>query len=152
MEERCKMLCVTRIKYYGSAELWNNLWMTYTEYTIGEDTDWTTPLNSYGQPIREKNILYVQHHVSGLAEDAAFLSDHIIDVVHKDKRADGLERLGLLLLEFRKYLIRDPADHLSCFNLIKVLKLVIDILNTETSGIKGDHLIINARDIHWYFE
>ncbi len=72
--------------------------------------------------------------ISALAEDPALLPDLIMDTVHKDKRADGIERTGLPL-----------------FNPIKVLKLIVDIPGAEASGIKGDYFILNAGDIPLVF-
>ena len=65
--------------------------------------------------------------------------------VHKGKGIDGIERIVLPIFDFRKDPIRDLTDHFGRqFNPIKVLKLVMDLLGTEASGIKKDHLILNA--------
>ena len=93
-----------------------------------------------------------QHHISGPAEDPALLPGLIMDTVHKDKRVDGIERTGLPLFDFREDPVCDLTDHFSGqFNPIKVLKLVMDIPGAEASGIKGDHLILNAGDISLVF-
>ena len=59
---------------------------------------------------------------------------------------------GLPLFDFREDPVCDLTDHFSGqFNPIEVLKLVMDIPGAEASGIKGDHLILNAGDIPLVF-
>ena len=61
-------------------------------------------------------------------------------------------RTGQPLFDFRKDQVPDHTDHFSGqFNSLKVLKQVMDIPGVETSGIKRDHLILNAGDIPLVF-
>ena len=72
--------------------------------------------------------------------------------VHKGKRIGWLKKTKPSLFDFRKYPIRNLTDSfIRQFNPIKLLKLVMDIPGTEAPSLKGNHLILNTKDIPLVF-
>lgn len=53
--------------------------------------------------------------------------------------------MGLSFFHLREDLICDLTDHLRRqINVIQVFQLVVDVPGTHSTGIEGDHLILNA--------